>query len=315
VTVCVALVAAFVYEPYLSMRSAGTLHSRVLRVFMPWKDLRPDGRFFYGVVLLVLAAAGLALGRPLSGRDPRWPVAAAAALILLLATTGKLYRLLAAWIPGLDVLRNPGGLHLGTHLALCILSGYGAAGLLRRVPLRGRTAAAAALVALAAIDVLRPPLLGLHPPLASRAVDVRPDPEAIAFYGRLASLGNAGPVLEVPIYPGNVRGTTEAVLLSAYHHRRTSACYNSYAPPEVERVRALAAQLPEPSALSELREQGFTTVVVHHPPGRISGLLQLRALAGLAGEEGGRQLVRIAGTRSLTAFAIRAEPASASGGG
>jgi hypothetical protein len=54
------------------------------------------------------------------------------------------------------------------------------------------------------------------------------------------------------------------VLLSTYHHRRTSGCYNSVLPPETRELPDLANALPDPEALAALRERGFTTVVVHH---------------------------------------------------
>ena len=60
-------------------------------------------------------------------------------------------------------------------------------------------------------------------------------------------------------------GAALAVLLSAYHHRRTSACRATFPPPVVSQVRELSGLLPGPDGIRALGAMGFTTIVVHHP--------------------------------------------------
>ena len=81
----------------------------------------------------------------------------------------------------------------------------------------------------------------------------------------LETLGDRGPLYEAP--PGGLLAQGRAVLLSAYHGRRTSACASSYRTPEQEELRSLARRLPEEAALRSLGEAGFTTLLLHHGPG------------------------------------------------
>jgi hypothetical protein len=53
------------------------------------------------------------------------------------------------------------------------------------------------------------------------------------------------------------------ILLSAYHHRRTSACYGSFFPPGRADLRLDALALPAPAAIARICALGFTTALVH----------------------------------------------------
>jgi hypothetical protein len=95
--------------------------------------------------------------------------------------------------------------------------------------------------------------------------EIAPEREQIEFFRRLAELGDAGPLAEAPLHRKTHLRNNTALLLSAYHHRRTSACRNSFLPPRLGEVDATLARLPEPDAVARLRELGFRTVVLHHP--------------------------------------------------
>ena len=198
-------------------------------------------------------------------------------------------------------MRNPYALFLGAHVAACVLAGLGAAALLRRTPARVAWVAAGCLIACAWIDVLRPRTLGFEPRVEYRMLSLRPGADEIAFFEALAQQGNRGPLLEVPIHPKHAARVSKAVLLSAYHLRRTSPCYNSFVPPVTGEVARLASELPDPAALQALARLGFTTIVAHHPDSsgpvaaELHRRLELAAAsgAGLRRVYGGRQPHRL----------------------
>ena len=309
----VLAVAAFVYAPYLELRGEGLLAAREFQQFLPWSWLAPGARLAPGLVLAALVLVALVLrdrGRPHG--DPRWALLAGLVLSLVLAAGGNQgdrslafatqgrelpvlpnpYAWLAAVLPGLDVVRNPYALFLGGYVAASALAGLGAAALLRRTPARFAAAAAAALIACAWVDTLRPRTLGFEPRVEYRMVPVRPAADEIAFFAELDRLGNRGPLLEVPIHPKHAARVSRAVLLSAYHLRRTSPCYNSFVPPITGDVARLASNLPDPAALAKLAGLGFTTVVAHHPEasGAVAAELRRRLDAAAAGGAGLRAL-------------------------
>jgi hypothetical protein len=325
----VAGVAAFVFTPYLELRSEGLIRARVFQSYLAWSWLAPGARFFPGVVLAALMLAALVLpGRAAAARGARWALFAACVLALVLAAGGNAgdrvealnagrfplppelpnpYAWLAWLLPGLEIVRNPYALFLGAYVAASALAGLGAAALLERVPRRFALAAAVALIALAWVDTLRPRTLGFEPRVEYTMVSLRPPAAEIGFFEELARLGNEGPVLEVPIHPYHAKRVSQAVLLSAYHLRRTSPCYNSFVPPIVDEVARLASDVPEPAALGALAKLGFTTIVAHHPPGRgpVATALHLRLEAAARMRAG---VARVYGDGERTAYAILARP-------
>ena len=302
----ILLTAAFVFTPYLELHGSGALPARDLRAFLMWPELLPGAARFPGWVLLLLAAAGLAAGRLPRGGDPRWALLAAALLTFSLAASPRFYLAIAAVVPGAEVIRAVTLVYAGTHLTLCILAGLGAAALLRITPRRYAVWAAVALIACAYLDTLRPRTLGLTPRFRYAMLRLRPDEAALAFYRMLETQGNDGPILEVPLAPDNYGPATDVILLSAYHHRRVSACYNSFWPDEAARVTELSSRLPRPLALQALRQLGFTTMVVHHGKPDSYAELHRQAIENFANATGDRFLRRLHADEALTAYAITA---------
>lgn len=274
----VVAAAALVYGPFLEAHAALEAPHRQFQGHTTWGSFLPGGVHFEGWLLLGLAGAGLLLWRP--GRaggldaDPR-PAALAAGFLVALAATGpnqpallpNLYRLLASVLPGLDSVRAPARVAAGVHLVVCLLAGLGAAALLWRLP-AGRVRMASSVLLLVAVSVvtLRPSLLGLRPRPAYAAVDARPTDAALAFFRELEESGNSGMLFELPLRRArlvNFREEARRIMASAWHHRRTTACYGSFRPPERERLTELAQRLPEREALRELRDLGFTTLILH----------------------------------------------------
>jgi len=280
--------AALVLGPYLAERGAVPGHlERGAYFFAPWADYLPGREFFPGWALLGLAALGLVLPRRLGyaplARDPRLALTVGALIVALIAggslgatilapfggdlTAPVPYAILASVLPGLDTVRVVQRLFAGVVLVLALLAAAGVAACVR---LSGRYAAAtgAALIALAGFEVVVVPALGSEEGPWVPVADIHPKPEILAFFAALAEQGNAGPILELPYE--DVEGALWAparILVGGWHHRRTSACFGSYALPGHAEVAALATALPSPGAVRRLAELGFTTVVVQDPKG------------------------------------------------
>ena len=83
------------------------------------------------------------------------------------------------------------------------------------------------------------------------------------------------------------RELSEQHWLSAYHRRRTSGCSGSVVEAHIEELeRTTRAMVEDPAVLPELVRRGYTTVVVHHPPGSefharyASAVERMRSMAG-----------------------------------
>ena len=325
--VVVGIVAIVIFDPYLQWQRAGGIQARRVLYFLPWHFFLPGDQGFFGWIMLGLCVIAL-VTRRYSGRapgHPHWALLTGALLTVAIAGGGTSkpyaeflqdlqrdqptfpafpnpYPFLAMIVPGLNAIRAPGAVFTGAHLALCILAGFGAAALVRVVPGRYATAMALTLIAAAYVETLTPHWFG-QPRSMFVMAPVRPTQEALDFFHQLERLGNSGPILDAPVNELDFERESSAVLLSAYHHRRTGACYNSFQPPVYERVRQLRAQVPDVGALRALRELGFTTIVWHRPRTPDELLLDER-IEALAATGPGAPITRILGGQSLTAYAI-----------
>ncbi len=278
------LAAAILFLPYLEAQSAGQLRAK-FALFSPWSFYLPDGIFFMSWTLLVLSSLSLIIGRKrtLGGldADPRWALLAGIAFVAIIAAgpylndiwgvlgigpvfiIPNLGRLMREAVPGLDSIRGYARVGAGGgQLGLCVLAGIGAAGLIR---LGGRygVLVAAGLIVVAAADTLRPHFLGLNPRYQLDTVAIRPSDSAIAFYQRLEDLENRGPIFQVPGGFTSFKPVELSdILLSAFHHRRTSACFGSHRPASQTMLSNIAKRLPSREAFKELQALGFTTIVV-----------------------------------------------------
>jgi hypothetical protein len=154
--------------------------------------------------------------------------------------------------------------------------------------------------------MIRPAALGFQGAARWDVVPIRPPKDVIEFYAALARQGNDGPMAEVPITPTTMYGlglAPQQLLFSAWHHRRTSACYASYRPPEVAAVATLSEALPSAEAVAELARLGFTTLIVHQMPGG-----PLRRHLDAAARENPALLRPLHATRWRAAYAIDAGP-------
>jgi hypothetical protein len=318
--------AGFALLPYLD--SAGASGEPVRHFFVAWSSFLPGRARFAGWTCVLLALAAFALGRDraLAGMrsDPRAALVIAALFTALLAAGGNqratdpaielpnLYAAFEAILPGLSAVRVVKDLALGVHQVLCILAGIGAAALLRTTPQKSLPWAAAFLIALAFVETTRPAFIGRDPRPRFHGLALRPADETLVFFRGLDELGNEGPLLEVPIRLVGTRGKLEPnwkadlarnQFLTAYHHRRTSSCYGAHQIANAAALDQWSRQLLEPGGFEAARRIGFTTVVVHHPPGRPFAEKYAQQIRRLAlGSEGG--LVPLLTSDSLTAYAL-----------
>lgn len=323
--------ALVLFPPYLAARDAlGILtRSDAEYQFAAWSDFFPSGELYFGSMACVLAAVALlvrsrtlfpgAMGNPrvalvmavllataistgpnllhpVSDAPVRWGMAAPASSI-------NLYGLAAQVIPGLDAIRGVIRLSTGAQLAISILAGIGAAGLLR-LSGRYRGIVAIALITLAFVDVTRPGDLPLPKSFSWDYADARASDSAIEFFETLAVQGDHGPLLEVPIAKklGLLVVAPKRIMLSAHHHRRTSACFGSYLPASNVELESLSLQLPDADAAERLRDLGFATVILDRRAYWAAGF---KSRQRQAVRDGNRPLPLIHANDDLAAYSLR----------
>src|SRR5262245_12099570 len=319
----VALAAAALLGPYAEARAASSESLRAaFHTYAAWRWYLPGGLYFPGFTLVALAALGCALPRrrvfPLLGGDPRIALAAGAILVAIVAA-GPLrdsiffelggpwtnpYEMLAAIVPGLDSVRGVFRLMAGVHLVLALLAGFGIAGFARLAGRRA-TAAGAALAGVAALAVFGPTGAGGERKSEWVLEDIRPNPMDVALFAELEELGNRGPVFELPVGERWILKQPYWILVGAWHHRRTSACFGSFLPPDRERLARIAEALPQPHAIRELADLGFTTVLLHDP---YRGGIEWKNRLIARTDQEDAWLRPLTGTDRAKVFAIEAPP-------
>jgi hypothetical protein len=330
VVLSLVAVALFVFPPYLSLEGGEGHRSQIFQTFRRLTYLLPGADGFWGWLTIALAALAFLPRRRLVLEaelgDPRWALVLGV-LLTMTFSLGALfgegnyvtgidpegfvpYLVASRFVPGLDVVRGPGAILPGAHLLVCVLAGIGAATLLSRVPRRWELAVAIALVALACVDTLRPATLGLSPRVRYGEIRMSPDAADLELLGELGQQDELGPLFEVPVVPKDLVRGSQALVMSAYHQRRTSACYNpSRVSPE---LFELGRRMPAPRALARAYELGFRDLVLHHARDNTM-LRHLQERYEEAAKAGGEQgagapasprIVRRGGTSNLTVYRI-----------
>ena len=326
----IGAVAWFALAPYFRGSAAGDIDQTPYQVYRPLSYLMPGGTGFSGWVIVLLSLAAVGLGRkravPALSGDPRIALVLAGLFIFSVAVVGEggpgqatypvvrgepppegfpnLYLALSTVLPGLEVVRGPGAMYGGVHVVLCILAGLGAGAVLRLVPPRYAVVASTLLIAAAAVDTLRPSLLGLTPRIDYSMLELRPTDDALELFDSLEAAGDTGPILEVPLQHINLLKASRGLLLTAYHHRPTSYCYNSFFPEAIMEVERLGKALPSAADFTRLRELGFETLVVHHAVDDLGSGPLAKRIARFAEGDGAGTLRRLHANESLTAYEI-----------
>jgi hypothetical protein len=178
---------------------------------------------------------------------------------------------LSHWVPLYRTLREPARLGVAGLIGFSLASGLGFAACAARSPLRGRPAAAAAMLLAAVIGAeMYREYAGVNffgrPALPAEYPMFRPPARDDALVRALAA--GEGPVLEMPVRLtslGCIPGYhTRAMYRAIFHRRPLLNGYGGYWPAGfIERMQ-LASALPDPAALAALRAAtGVTTVVVN----------------------------------------------------
>jgi hypothetical protein len=311
----IVVAAAFIYQPYLEMREALDLQSRLgHQTFGSWSELAPGSTRFPGWISILLVLACFALG-PRSSADertcPRWPLLAGVALVLFTAMglegtspAPPLYDILANLLPGFDAIRRPYEILTGLHLAMGVLSGLGCARLMRLLPEGRKLTGELAAIAACWLVLLVTGFPGSVPATPYRPIPARPDQDKIVFFEELADQHNAGPVFEVPM-KAKAAGTylaSRRMVMTLFHGRRTSACYSSYVPPVQAEYLDLSRRLFEPGTLERLDDAGFETLVLHHD---IDGARELLLALEETAKRGDAPIRRIHSSPGQSAWSIR----------
>ena len=271
ITASSAAGVALIYAPYLSNFGSDT-GADVVQNFLIPQMFRAGALTSSEWTLLALAFIGILSPRrratSRTPKDPRWALVAGALLCTWLAIGSSLgsqlnlFSVAAQWVPGLDLVRAPLRIFEGAKLVAAVLAGMGTAALLSWLPAQaGRVATIVLLCAVTATTagaVLAPPP-GLVVPLR-----VAPSEAVLKLFGKLAAIGNRGPVFEFPVTKVWLLGSSaDRVMASTFHRRPTSACSGSVKPQSVQELTEIGKHLPDPDAVAQLRDAGFTTVVVH----------------------------------------------------
>ncbi|MCH2184385.1 hypothetical protein MK280_00775, partial [Myxococcota bacterium] len=285
---------------------------------------------FPGALSIMLIAAAILLPRGarsfvgFSG-DPRWALLTSGLLVLLLATGGNevarshaaelghtpppalpnLYEWLAGIVPGLESIRVIGFLYPGFHLIVCLLAGLGASKLLDRAPKKRRRIAGLALILITFGLTVRSPVMAPSPDAEMTIFEAGPSPTDLQFFAELEAEGNEGPILILPPRRRlEMHETSIETLLTVYHHRPISSCNTSFVPPEESLVLKLAEGLPRRKALQNLRQLGFTTIVIRHSDNKNERAIDWSQRVKRAAIKHPRLLAPVLETPSLSAYRL-----------
>ncbi len=285
-----ALGTGFVLFPYLEARGMAEIEERSLRFYLDWSEFLPGGERYPGTLVLLLACAGSFVApRRFAPRlgDPRLALWIATVLVALASTGGNavararalasgetppfaipdLYAWAAGFLPLLDSVRGVLNLAVGVHLLLCLIAGLGAAACLSASSRRLRPLVSTGLVVAVVGAAIPASWLGSGEAPRFETLAIRPDAQRLDLFTELREQGNSGPIVEFPpVTWTKMRAGREAsrILASAWHGRRTSACFGSFAPtPERRALNDVLEQLPTRASLAALSEQGFTTILLY----------------------------------------------------
>lgn len=286
-SVIVLTAAWLVLGPYLATRATWRLLGGRTSVLLTLGDYGFGSIYFPGVMILGLAALGVADRlRGLAGArshaprtsvagDPRLPLLAGGVVIIWCTVygipvpfTGYLLpspiEMLKSFVPGLDAVRALIAIGITANLAWAFLAGFGTLLLIRH-----RSAIAAAGVAAIATALT---LLFLYDgrfakPMFSvwtfrlDAWEASPKAADVALLrrtGRGAVLDVPYPLMETPA----ATNLAPHLLLNAYDPRPTASCYNSFVSPVQLQIMEMSSRLPSPEAADALAALGFGTLVI-----------------------------------------------------
>lgn len=166
----------------------------------------------------------------------------------------NLYTWLSGVVPGFSLVRVPARFGILVSFCLSMLAGFGVATMYDLLARRSRGLAAAA-GSVAIVMVLSPLRVADRPP----AVPIPTGGSVPAVYSWLASHGDGGPLLELPVLGTRMTDVREATLaeslamyFSTYHWLPLLNGRSGYLPDSYPAIMAQAERLPMPDALAAL---------------------------------------------------------------
>lgn len=167
---------------------------------------------------------------------------------------GQPYRFFYDWVPGFDGMRVPARFAVVVGLALAVLAGLGAAGLLERLR---RPAAALTFTGLLAAAILAD---GWCVPLRHRVFDAEP-PTVTAW---LRDQPDIRALLHLPMHKSEAAyREMNYVYWSMFHWKKMVNGYSGFFPPDYESLKERMLQFPSKETLDELKHLGVNYVVFH----------------------------------------------------
>ncbi|HJR60967.1 MAG TPA: hypothetical protein VJ813_16270 [Vicinamibacterales bacterium] len=268
------------------LASYSRLHHRLWNAGAPRQF--PDA-YFPGIVVAVLAMAGIASGGRRRTAVPALVALCVVGCVLSLGTRTPFYGWLYAVFPPMSALR--GAARFGTLflLGMALLAGIGLAALRAHVSRR-----VGAIVAMTALVVVN--LEALRAPF-----NYTPFRGIPGLYALLAKEPDPVVLVEVPFYPAEAAfQNAEYVLNSTAHWRPLMNGYSGYTPATYRDHAPVFWSFPDPGVVEAMRAAGATHLMLH--PRRFEG----EALETLRKALAHPNLERMAVSRdNLTLFRIR----------
>jgi hypothetical protein len=216
----------------------------------------PAAYLFPGVLVLILAAAGLWRARLRPGAVAFYLLLALLSTWMFVAWPFELWRYVY-WLPGFNFIRVPSRFIIMTMLALAVLAGAGVDRIAAMLPQRARLAAALTIAALLLAEYSSYPFASVpyrvEIPAIDRWLDTQPKPFVVAEVP-MPSSGDLG---------AYVRHNTMAMLHATAHRQKTIHGYSGIQRPLHDQLYAELTGFPNAESLSSLRGVGVTYVVVH----------------------------------------------------
>jgi len=317
----IGLVAWLVFGPYLATASTWDAMRRESSRFTPLSGFRLGNGFFPGTVVMLLAVLALLDrlrgARRRRGYDPRLIFLFAGLIVVWSSTDGVApfgvrlpspLALARSWVPGLDAVRVLGAVRVGAYLVAAFLAGYGVLAVVERLGRRGAVVGAGAIGLLGLLEVGSAGFatFSFGRPVPVEARRIRPDQSDLELVERTAE----GAVLDLPNVQGHFGASAEQLLLSGFHQRPSSACYNSFRTPIQGQISRMAMRLPSRQVVDELAALGFRTLYVHRTTMLWGRNARLPALIARAAMQPGSGITALGGTKRIDAYRLAA-PAAA----
>jgi hypothetical protein len=212
-------------------------------------DAKPERATFPRVAPVVLA--GIALWPPLSATRMAYAMALAMALEASLGFNGSIFPLLYEYVPPFGGIRVPARFSLLVGMTLAILSGYGAARILRRWP-RWRGVLVAVMLAVITAEAL--------PRITLPALWLEPPPIYASLINQPASV-----LAEFPMPESESDPVAEFNYLyfSTFHWQKLVNGQSGWLPPTYLELLDKQQDFPSDAAVAYLRQRGVEYIGVH----------------------------------------------------